>query len=74
MRSAVSAEKRRLVEELHTSAKENFPRRHVIVQEYDDLWQADIVEMRPYSCFNNGYILTIIDVLSKYGVDRTAQE
>jgi len=35
---------------------------------YDDLWQADIVKMRPYSGFNRGhyYILTVIDVLSKY--------
>ena len=33
-----------------------------------DLWQADIVEMRPYSGFNRShhYILTVIDVLSKY--------
>jgi len=40
----------------------------VIVRGYNDLWQADIVEMRPYSDFNRGhhYILTVIDVLSKY--------
>jgi len=32
------------------------------------LWQADIVEMRSYLGFNRGhhYILTVIDVLSKY--------
>jgi hypothetical protein len=61
-------EKRRLVEELHAPARRNFPRRRVIVRGYDDLWQADIVEMRPYSRFNGGYhyILTVIDVLSKY--------
>ncbi|XP_024894190.1 uncharacterized protein LOC112468984 [Temnothorax curvispinosus] len=61
-------EKQRLVEELHAPARRNFPRRHVIVRGYDDLWQADIVEMRPYSRFNGGYhyILTVIDVLSKY--------
>ncbi|XP_077270172.1 uncharacterized protein LOC143901621 [Temnothorax americanus] len=61
-------EKRRLVEELHAPARRNFLRRHVIVRENDDLWQADIVEMRPYSRFNGGYhyILTVIDVLSKY--------
>ncbi|XP_077260501.1 uncharacterized protein LOC143896473 [Temnothorax americanus] len=61
-------EKRRLVDELHASARRNFPRRHVIVRGYDDLWQADIVEMRPYSRFNRGYhyILTVIDMLSKY--------
>ena len=40
----------------------------VIVRRYYDLWQADIVEMRPYSSFNRGhhYIFTVIDVLSKY--------
>jgi len=66
--NVISAEKRRLVEELHAPARKNFPRRHVIVRGYDDLWQADIVEMHPYSRFNKGYhyILTVIDVLSKY--------
>jgi len=64
----ISSEKRRFVEELHASVRKNFPRRHVIVLGYDDLWQANIVEMLPYSRFNRGhhYILTIIDVLSKY--------
>ena len=57
-----------MVNELHAPARKNFSRRHVIVRGYDDLWQADIVEMRPYSRFNGGYhyILTVIDVLSKY--------
>ena len=40
-----SLEKRRLVNELHAPAKRNFKRRHVVVKGYDDLWQADIVEM-----------------------------
>ncbi|KMQ92194.1 maverick integrase [Lasius niger] len=63
-----SLEKRQLVNELHAPARKNFPRRHVIVRGYDDLWQADIVEMRPYFRFNRGYhyILTVIYVLSKY--------
>ncbi|XP_018393518.1 PREDICTED: uncharacterized protein LOC108772484 [Cyphomyrmex costatus] len=67
----VSSERRRLVEELHAPARRNFPRRRVIVRGYDDLWQADIVEMRPYSSYNRGrhYILTVIDVLSKYAWD-----
>jgi len=66
--NVVSAEKWRLVEELHAPMRKNFPRRHVIVRGYDDLWQADIVEMHSYSRFNKGYhyILTVIDVLSKY--------
>ena len=67
-KKVVSSERRRLVEELHAPARRNFPRRRVIVRGYDDLWQADIVEMRPYSSFNRGhhYILTVIDALSKY--------
>lgn len=64
----MSVEKQRLAEELHAPARRNFPRRRVIVRGYDDLWQADVVEMRPYARRNKGYnyILTIIDVLSKY--------
>ena len=49
-----------------TLRREEIFREGVIVRGYDDLWQADIVEMRPYSSFNTGYILTVIDVLSKY--------
>ncbi|XP_036146611.1 uncharacterized protein LOC118646874 [Monomorium pharaonis] len=64
----ISNERQQLVEELHAPARKNFPRRRVIVHGYDDPWQADIVEMIPYSRFNRGYhyILTVIDVLSKH--------
>ncbi|XP_018343025.1 PREDICTED: uncharacterized protein LOC108749032 [Trachymyrmex septentrionalis] len=67
-REKISSEKRRLVEELQAPARRNFPRKRVIVRGYFDLWQVDIVEMRPYSSFNRGYhyIRTVIDVLSKY--------
>ena len=63
-----SLEKIILVNELHAPARRNFKRRHVVVKGYDDLWQADIVEMRPYARANKGYnyIMTVIDVLSKY--------
>ncbi|KAL6417007.1 hypothetical protein ACFW04_014717 [Cataglyphis niger] len=69
LKSDKNIEKLQLVEELHAPARRNFLRRRVVVRSYDDLWQADIVEIRPYSRFNKGhhYILTIIDVLSKYG-------
>jgi len=65
----ISSEGCRFVEKLHAPARRNFPRRRVIVREYDDLWQADIVEMRPYSSFNRGhhYVLTVIDTLSTRG-------
>ena len=61
-------EKRVLTDELHALARRIFKRRRVVVRGYDDLWQADIVEVRPYARFNKGYnyILTVIDVLSKH--------
>ncbi|XP_018318362.1 uncharacterized protein, partial [Mycetomoellerius zeteki] len=64
----MSSERRHLVEELHAPARRNFSRRRIIVRGYNDLWQADIVEMRPYSSYNRRrhYILTVINVLSKY--------
>jgi len=38
------------------------------MSQYNDLWQMDVVEMRAYMRFNRSYhyILTVIDVLSKY--------
>ncbi|XP_067209967.1 uncharacterized protein [Linepithema humile] len=65
MKNDISLEKRLLVNELHAPARRNFKRRFVVVKEYDDLWQADVVEMRSYSRFNSGYkyILSVINVL-----------
>jgi transposase InsO family protein len=38
----------------------------------DETWQADLVEMIPYSRENNGYnyLLTVIDIFSKYAWAR----
>lgn len=60
--------KREIVEELHKSARVNFPRRRVIVRGLDELFQADLVEMLPYAKLNRGfrYILVVIDVFSKF--------
>ncbi|KAG1666595.1 putative uncharacterized transposon-derived protein F54H12.3 [Nymphon striatum] len=35
----------------------------------DEIWAADLVEMQPFSTYNNGikYLLTVIDIFSKYG-------
>lgn len=57
-----------LATELHKSARRNYPRRRVKVLGLNDLWQADLVEMQPYSRENKGYryMLTCIDVLSKF--------
>lgn len=64
----MSKEKTHLVEELHAPARRIFPRRRVLVHGFDDLWQADLVDMQPHARINGGhkYILTVIDVLSKY--------
>lgn len=60
--------KRILIEELHRQARKNFKRRRVITKGIDDLWQADLVEMRSFSVYNKGYnyLLTIIDTFSKF--------
>lgn len=57
-----------VVEELHKPARRNYPRRKVSVRGLDETWQADLVEMIPYSRDNKGhrYLLTVIDVFSKY--------
>ncbi|XP_066601740.1 uncharacterized protein [Prorops nasuta] len=52
---------------LHVPARRNFPRRKVIIRGFDDLWQADLVDMRYYVDTGHHYILTVIDTLSKYG-------
>lgn len=57
-----------LVEEIHKPVRKNFPRRRVVLKGLADLWQADLIEMIPYSSVNNGYkyILTVINAFSKY--------
>lgn len=53
---------------LHKPARKNFKRNPVVVSAVDEQWQADLADMTLLSAFNNGYkyILTVIDVLSKY--------
>lgn len=34
------------------NAIKNFPKKHIIFCGYDNLWQADVIEMRPYTRFN----------------------
>lgn len=56
-----------VVEELHKQARRNFPRRYVTIKGLNDLFQGDIVEMRPYASENDGYnyLLTMIDTFTK---------
>lgn len=60
--------KSQVVDELHRSVRKNFIRRRVIQKGIDDLWQADLVELQPYSDKNKGYryLLTVIDTFSKF--------
>lgn len=60
--------KRQVVEELHKPARINFKRRRVILKSLNDLYQADLIEMLPYSKENKGYkyILIIINCFSKF--------
>ncbi len=60
--------KKVVVEELHKPARRNYPRRKFDVRGLDETWQADLVEMQPYSRENKGfrYLLIVIDIFSKY--------
>lgn len=64
----MSVHKKALVEELHKSARRNYPRRHVDIRGLDETWQADLVDMSAYASKNNNYkyLLTIIDIFSKF--------
>ena len=58
-----------LANELHKPIRRKFPKRKVFAKNVDDIWAADLVEMGKLSKFNKGYkyLLTVIDVFSKYG-------
>lgn len=59
-----------IANELHKQSRVNFPRRHVEVKGITDLYQADLVEMLPFSRVNRGYkyILTIINCFTKFAI------
>ena len=58
-----------LADELHKPIIKNFPKRKVYVNGIDKIGAADLVEMQAFSKSNRGvrYLLTVIDVFSKYG-------
>lgn len=53
---------------LHKSIRRKFSRARYNVQNIDDLWEADLVDLRSIKQYNDGYgyLLVIIDVLSKF--------
>ena len=61
-----------LANELHKPLRHNFQKRYVFAQNVDDIWGADLIDMRALSDDNDGYnyVLMIIDVMSKYGWAR----
>ena len=61
-----------LANELHKPLRHNFQKRYVFAQNVDDIWAADLVDMRSLSKENDNYnyILMVIDVFSKYGWAR----
>ena len=58
-----------LANELHKPLRHHFQKRYVFAQDVDDIWAADLVDMRGLSEENDNYnyILMVIDVFSKYG-------
>ena len=52
---------------LHKPARKRFPRNRYTVFKPNELWQADLNDMRGLSAHNDGvnYLLTVIDVFSK---------
>ncbi|GFW27224.1 putative uncharacterized transposon-derived protein F54H12.3 [Trichonephila clavipes] len=53
---------------LHFPVRYKFHRRKTIAYGVNELWQSDLVDLQKLSRFNKGYryILTIIDVMSRY--------
>src|SRR5436190_2931087 len=65
--------KKQIIDELHKPARKNFPRRNVITKGLSDsFFQAELIEMKPYSKVNKGYnyILNVINCFSKKGYSR----
>ena len=60
--------KKREAYTLHAPIRKRFTRNYYKVSKIDDLWQADLCDMRELAEYNDQYkfILTVIDVFSKY--------
>lgn len=64
--------RREIAQELHKQVRKNFPTRFVELKGLNDLYQADLVEMLPFSKVNKGYkyILVLINCFSKYAIAK----
>ena len=58
-----------LPNEIHKPVRRQFDKRTVFAKQVDDIRAADLVDMSSFSRSNKGYkyLLTVIDVFSKYG-------
>ena len=58
-----------LANELHKPVRKRFDKRSVFAKQVDDIWATDLVDMSPFFRSNKDYkyLLTVIDVCSKYG-------
>ena len=58
-----------LAEELHKPIRKKFKKRFVFVKKANDIWAADLIDLRSHANVNGGmkYILMVIDCFSKYG-------
>ena len=58
-----------LAEELHKPVTRKFKKRRVYARGVDEIWAADLVDMKAFAKDNEGvkYLLTVLDVFSKYG-------
>jgi hypothetical protein len=61
---------------LHKPIMKKFPRRKTFSKGINDLFQADLADMRNLSSYNDGfaYILTCIDVFSRYGFAEAVKD
>ena len=50
---------------LHRPVRHRFPRRNYNVRNFNDLWEADLMDMRSIKSYNDGYsyVLTVIDAM-----------
>ena len=58
-----------LSDELHKPVRKKFNRRRVIVRGINEIWAADLADMKAFSKANKGFVflLLVIDIFSKYG-------
>ena len=58
-----------LAKELHKPVKRKFKKRRVLVSNIDEIWAADLADMKALSKDNEGvnFLLLVIDIFSKYG-------